>query len=174
MNVYISGPVTGTSDYDKRFAKYEEILSDAGHNVINPVRRLSHLPEETPWAVYMLKCVELLKKADAVYFMEGYRRSTGAMLELAFAEAAHLDIYMPSELDQLTSPYFKESKFAIAFELCSLLQCTHAGSDIDSIAISDDGETATVIYDNGGTKEVNIAADSGIAMIKDIIRAVAY
>lgn len=36
MRVYISGPITGTEDYMERFAKAEEKLTAAGHQVYNP------------------------------------------------------------------------------------------------------------------------------------------
>ena len=35
-HIYISGPITGTSDYMKRFEKAEKELTENGYSVINP------------------------------------------------------------------------------------------------------------------------------------------
>ena len=66
----------------------------------------------------------------------------------------------------------EESKRMIIAYLLRLLQVTNAGEPIEAIELSDDQETATIIYRNGYKKPVDIACDSGIAMIKDIARAI--
>ena len=38
MKVYISLPVTGTSDYKERAGAIEKVLTEQGHTVINPVK----------------------------------------------------------------------------------------------------------------------------------------
>ena len=38
MKVYISLPVTGTSDYKERSEAIEKVLTEQGHTVINPVK----------------------------------------------------------------------------------------------------------------------------------------
>lgn len=45
MRIYISGPITGTDDYMERFAKAEEELTAAGHQVYNPAHANSFMPE---------------------------------------------------------------------------------------------------------------------------------
>ena len=37
-HIYISGPITGTSDYMKRFEKAEKELTENGYSVINPAK----------------------------------------------------------------------------------------------------------------------------------------
>lgn len=66
----------------------------------------------------------------------------------------------------------EESKRMIIAYLLRLLQVTNAGEPIEAIELSDNQETATIIYRNGYKKPVDIACDSGIAMIKDIARAI--
>lgn len=51
------------------------------------------------------------------------------------------------------------------------LQLTDAGEPIKTIELSEDEETATIIFWNGYKRPVNIACDSGIAMIRDIAKA---
>jgi len=42
--------------------------------------------------------------------------------------------------------------------------------DLKNLQYDPDKEIVTAYFDNGWTKVVNVSADSGIAMIKDIIR----
>lgn len=65
----------------------------------------------------------------------------------------------------------KEDKSAIAYLLGIALKATRAGADVDKIMISDEGNLAIVMFGTGGSKAVCIEADSGIAMIIDICRA---
>ena len=44
-HIYISGPITGTSDYMKRFEKAEKELTENGYSVINPAKVNAMLPE---------------------------------------------------------------------------------------------------------------------------------
>lgn len=52
-----------------------------------------------------------------------------------------------------------------------LLQATRAGSDIDEMELSDNRETIRVTFSNKCVRDVNIACDSGIAMILDVAQA---
>ena len=38
MKIYISGAITGTDDYMKRFAKAEKELTEKGYSVVNPAK----------------------------------------------------------------------------------------------------------------------------------------
>ena len=42
--VYISGAITGTTDYMERFASIESKLLSLGYEVVNPSTILSHIP----------------------------------------------------------------------------------------------------------------------------------
>lgn len=44
---------------------------------------------------------------------------------------------------------------------------------IKAIELSDDTNTATIVFDNGYTKDINITADSNLAVMKDIIKYLA-
>jgi hypothetical protein len=63
-----------------------------------------------------------------------------------------------------------EDKQHICDLLCATLKATRDQHDLESIMYHDDTETVTLAYEGGG-RSVNVALDSGIAMIRDILRA---
>lgn len=85
MRVYISGKITGTSDYIDRFEDIERQLYEEGHEVVNPARENAHLPKGTPWETYMAESLKMLCECDAIYLMDGWRESRGAVLEAMVA-----------------------------------------------------------------------------------------
>ncbi|MBE5867967.1 MAG: DUF4406 domain-containing protein [Lachnospiraceae bacterium] len=89
MRVYISGPITGTEDYQERFAKAQEHLESQGYTVINPALVDMIMPADATYDEYM--CVDycLLDMCDTIYMLEGWEKSPGANRELGFALAKH-------------------------------------------------------------------------------------
>lgn len=81
MKVYISGPVTGTEDYLRRFRKAEEELTAAGHTVINPAKVNSNMPEGTTHEEYMAMSFTMLEMCNAIYLLNGWKLSKGATME---------------------------------------------------------------------------------------------
>ena len=69
------------------------------------------------------------------------------------------------EADKMTA----EDKQAICTALCAALQLTRAGRAIEYIEYDREKETATVHYSDRLPVEVNVACDSGRAIIYDII-----
>ncbi len=65
-----------------------------------------------------------------------------------------------------------ENKQHICDLLCATLKATRDQHDLESIMYHDDTETVTLAYEGGGSTSVNVALDSGIAMIRDILRAI--
>ena len=88
MTVYISGPISGTSDYVERFKAAEEelISADAETHVINPVEIAGIMPAETPWGRYLQIELHLLNECDAIYMLRGWEKSRGAQIEKLYAE----------------------------------------------------------------------------------------
>ena len=80
MRIYISGAITGTTDYKERFAAAEEKLKAAGYEVVNPAKVTEVLPPLS-WETYMGICVPLLAICDAIYMLNGWRDSRGAKIE---------------------------------------------------------------------------------------------
>lgn len=64
-----------------------------------------------------------------------------------------------------------ENKQEICDLLCEALRATRDQHDLKELIYDEEHELVTVIYEGGGTT-VNVAFDSGIAMIRDIMRAI--
>lgn len=64
-----------------------------------------------------------------------------------------------------------ENKKDIVLRLKLLLIRTRAGSDICDLTLNETQDTVTILFKNGCKRNVNIACDSGIAIIQDVINA---
>lgn len=87
MLVYISGPITGTSDYLKRFAEAAGELAGAGYTVVNPAAVNDRLPYGVPYEMYMDTSIAMLKHCDAICMLRGWAASEGAHREYGYAKA---------------------------------------------------------------------------------------
>lgn len=87
MKVYISGAITGTSDYMTRFAAAEGQLTCLGHKVFNPAKINSQLPDGTSYEEYMNVSLCLLDMCSAIYMLDGWNESRGANREYGYAVA---------------------------------------------------------------------------------------
>jgi len=81
MKVYIAGKITGYDNYRRRFAKTAEQLREAGHTVMNP----AVLPDGFENHEYMRICYSMIDVCDAVYFMDNWTDSPGAIREHDYA-----------------------------------------------------------------------------------------
>ena len=70
---------------------------------------------------------------------------------------------------ELTPATFYEDKQQICNALALAIQKTRGGNDLSSLEYDPDTERVTAYFMGGGWREINVAADSGFAMIKDII-----
>jgi hypothetical protein len=84
MIAYLSGKITGDSEYRAKFEKYQKVYEACGmyETVISPAM----LPEGLRRESYMPICFELIKAADVVIMLPDWKDSPGAKLEKAFAE----------------------------------------------------------------------------------------
>ncbi len=64
----------------------------------------------------------------------------------------------------------REDKQAICNALCEALKLTRAFHDIVGIDYNAESEKAIVIFDDDNSVDINVAFDSGAAMIRDILR----
>jgi hypothetical protein len=113
--VYISGPITGKRDnnrrvFEKAHAKIIEAFPDikiidpqdvareieADFDLIN--KNLYH-KKKPQWGDYMRRCIPRLCIATHVYFLKGWENSKGAALERHIAET--LDIPCVESIDAL-------------------------------------------------------------------------
>lgn len=83
--MYISGPITGTTDFEERFDSIEKRLRYMGYEVINPAKVNKAMPDSTTWDEYMKMSFTMLEQADTIFMMKGWEESPGAKAELAFA-----------------------------------------------------------------------------------------
>lgn len=93
MRIYISGAITGTTDFMERFGKVEEMLTAQGHMVYNPAHANRFMPEGTTYEEYMKVSFCLLDMADAIYMMDGWEKSRGATRERHYAISKGKSIY---------------------------------------------------------------------------------
>ena len=71
--------------------------------------------------------------------------------------------------------YFYENKETIINCLYQALKFTVAGVGLEAIRyeqLMNGDEIAVLMYDNGYRKSVNISCDSGLALMRDILRAI--
>lgn len=97
IKIYISGPVTGTTDYLERFAEIEKRLKDVGFSPLNPVKIQEQMPGDTGYVDYMRLSMCLLEMCDGIFMMDGWEDSDGATAEYSYARALGLDHYYEGE-----------------------------------------------------------------------------
>lgn len=90
MIIYMSGPITNTLDYEKKFAKAESRIKkqfpDA--ETINPT--MIKLPSTCTHEDYMGIDFKLLDLAEAICMLPGWEKSKGACMEYGYAMARDL------------------------------------------------------------------------------------
>ena len=62
-----------------------------------------------------------------------------------------------------------ENKKDIVMRLTLLLKATRAGSGIKKLVLSEDQKTVSIEFYSGGSRDVNVDCDSGIALVQDVI-----
>lgn len=65
---------------------------------------------------------------------------------------------------------FIEDKHEICNLLCKTLQATRGGYDILSVTYVKQKDAVIVLFAGGGVKTINVAMDSGVAMIRDVMK----
>lgn len=96
--IYISGAITGTNDYMKRFAQAQVELMKLGYSVVNPTTVNAMLPKDTTWEEYMKMSMTMLEMCDGIYMLDGWEKSKGANMELKKAMELGLKIYHQSPI----------------------------------------------------------------------------
>ncbi len=90
MKVYSSGPMTGLDNFNRdAFNKEADRLSRHGHTVLNPAM----LPNGLEQREYMDICFAMLRCADAILLLPGWKTSAGATAEYHYAYKMELPVY---------------------------------------------------------------------------------
>lgn len=90
--IYLSGRITGTTDYMERFSACEKMLTRAGFEVVNPAKVNSNMPPSTTWKEYMMMSLTMLSLCDTIFMMDGWRKSKGAITEWRHAVNTGMNI----------------------------------------------------------------------------------
>ena len=88
MKVYLSGKITGDSDYRKKFEAVQNELTSYGYVVFNP----AVLPDGFEYEDYMSLDLLILSRCDAIYLLRDWKNSPGAKRELEEAKRLGLQI----------------------------------------------------------------------------------
>jgi len=84
MKIYISGPMTGIKDHNKKaFDRVAQYLEKRGDTVLNP----HCLPKGLEYHEYMDICMSMVRACEAIYPMNGWEESKGARAEMAYARS---------------------------------------------------------------------------------------
>lgn len=83
--IYISGAISGTSDYMERFEKAEAFLKGKGYKVINPAKVMCPLDGVLGYEDMMDIDMMLIERADIIFMLKGWRESKGANREYGLA-----------------------------------------------------------------------------------------
>lgn len=84
--IYLSGTITGNPDYMAQFDEAEKELTAKGWRVLNPAKTSATLPA-TSYLVYMQLSLVQMQDASAIYMLQGWERSPGAVFEKHVAES---------------------------------------------------------------------------------------
>ncbi|HDR2588132.1 TPA: DUF4406 domain-containing protein [Enterobacter ludwigii] len=79
MKIYITGPMSGLPEFNRpAFFKAAEEISARGHCVLNP----AILPDGLTQHEYMDICQAMVRSADAIFMLNRWENSRGALAEL--------------------------------------------------------------------------------------------
>ena len=84
--IYLSEAITGNPDYMAQFDEAEKELTAKGWRVLNPAKTSATLPA-TSYLVYMQLSLVQMQDASAIYMLQGWERSPGAVFEKHVAES---------------------------------------------------------------------------------------
>ena len=93
--IYIAGKITGLTDYKKKFDEMEKQLNEHGfRKILKP----TCLPGNLEYEQYMTICFSMIDASDAVCFLDDWKDSPGARLELHYARSKKKKIVFPGNI----------------------------------------------------------------------------
>lgn len=175
MIFFISGAMTGYEDYNRpAFFEAQKHLEEKGQTVLNP----ASLPDGLDPNQYMAIDLEMLKQADAVLFLPGYEKSSGAITEMYAATKFGKKLY-----------FYKDGRAIPGVPMPNMYADPQPNPDIDEWAKDDadeaeqddlledfDDTDETFPWDDGedfpdvipATAEKYLAASDVLAMLSEL------
>ena len=113
QRMYLSGPITGEDDKEtmEKFYQFEMNLRGQGCAVFNPLR--NGLASNAPWERHMAVDIKQLEDCDALFMLDGWEKSQGAVLEMHLALVYGKNIFF----ETLPSPEVMEQIVGVANEM---------------------------------------------------------
>ena len=100
-NIYISGPMDGIKNNNKTaFEKAYEHLKTKYKEVVNPHNIYPDYLSDCEYINYIIADLLILTTCQAIYMLEGWEHSAGAIIEHKSAEKLGLKIYYEVEPKQ--------------------------------------------------------------------------
>lgn len=97
IKVFISGPMTGIDEFNKpEFDRAERLLRRAGYSVFNP----AWLDLDEAWSTEEIAAIDMaaLTNCDAIYQLDDWEDSKGAVAEFNTAKWLGLDIITEADV----------------------------------------------------------------------------
>lgn len=108
MKIYVCGPISGYADYNlPAFDLAAKQLEGLGHAVINPCALDGESERNLKWEDYLKRDLKLLVDCDAIFLLDNWHFSRGAMLEFYVATNLGLKFYF---WDRFVSGHYEGDK----------------------------------------------------------------
>jgi hypothetical protein len=87
--IYISGKITGDSNYQNKFLKEENRLFSLGYEPVNPAAVVTLIME---WGKAMRMVLRTMLLCDGVSLLPDWKKSKGAKIEARLARELGMDV----------------------------------------------------------------------------------
>ena len=105
--IYISGPISGRPPAAHDFRLADDLLSEKGYSVLNPMHikdpGIKYTTSEEIWAYYMREAIPMLLQADYVYMLRHWENSRGARMEFNLASELNIPVIFEDQVCGLCS-----------------------------------------------------------------------
>lgn len=106
QKIYIAGKVTGLpiTECTMNFGLAQKQIENLGHEAVNPLAVVNDW--KCPWEKAMKLCIVALMDCDAIFVLDNYINSSGAMMELHLAKRLNIPVYFEaSKIDKPQKMY---------------------------------------------------------------------
>lgn len=153
--IFLSGPITGRTDYMSRFAERETILRELGYLVVNPARICAQF-QPTDMFTHDQYCditVGIMKNCNTIYMMRGWEESTGCCRELKEAIKRGMTVEFEDENDTYRAALYSDnpsldSACIVDLSLAEYYQWLDSFSTLFVSNLDNDGHEYYIFGDN--------------------------